>query len=228
MYCHVSLWGDRTHNTVPDPLTLFLVVADVVHCNKKHVLFSYLRRLVPGEANHIRSQCNLWLHKCQLHTSMYILMPEKSFNKLFLLFLYTRIEWAYKSNFTQVVKKVPQLEGTDLRSLSLSPLWSEVAQMQANGCWNMCRCTVLTSGQSRTHKSSKSLHIHFDSYFSGLQQRQRVRRHSGSSAVHSEWFLEDDLGTKSKRHRHGNQLHRGRTGEFPWRLENFLLCKLTL
>lgn len=85
MSSHVSLWGDRTHETVPDPLTLFLVVADVVHCNKKHVLFSYLRWLVPGQANYIRSQCNLWLHKCQLHTSRYYLMPEKSFNELFLI-----------------------------------------------------------------------------------------------------------------------------------------------
>lgn len=82
---------------------------------------------------------------------------------------------------------------------------------------------VFHSEWCRTYESLKSVRINLDNCFSGLQQQQRVHCHSGSSALHSQWFLEDGLGTKSERHCHGNQLYWGRTGEFPGRFEYLFL-----
>ena len=66
-------------------------------------------------------------------------------------------------------------------------------------------------------KVREGYNINFDNCFLGLQEQPRVHCGSGSSSCYSQWFLEDDLGTKSERYRHGNQLHRGRTGECPGR-----------
>lgn len=183
--CHVSLtWVNEAHEMVPIPW-LNLVVAVVVNCSDAILCF-----LIPDDWCRVRlSTLNPNVTSDYINAS-YMPVGITVCNK-------APPYWADKN---------AQKERTDFRS-----------------CHNCAKtvaksfvCTVITL--MATLCDFMSLKFSFISYlqnncFSGIQKQQSIHCHSGSFAIHSQWFLEDGLGTTSKRHRHGNQLYWERKGE---------------